>query len=250
VEYAVKNGEMKMDDYVKAKSLKDFKDADVVFSDLADKMKAKNKNVTPEQIQNRYDKLYGEKYLDEDGMTEKVRYDQDDISEAAEGLRKNAFAPFNQAKQKLQSFQQQKNTESRINDEFDSFSKGLTSKLSIQIDDKTNFDYDLDQKEIDEVFIPHLRSQYLQVRLSNQDKPIEEMQNYLKWQFENNIITNKFKNMMNSFAGKKVNAERVDTVKKLENPIELPSQPSESGKPAVDMRAEASKFGKFLKNLR
>lgn len=85
IEYGVKNKNLKVDDFLNVKKIKDMPDAELVAENFASKLKSANKNITQEEIKEKFDKRFGD--FDEDGN---IKYDETEISDVAAQIRDKA----------------------------------------------------------------------------------------------------------------------------------------------------------------
>lgn len=248
IDWAVKNENMKVDDFLSAEEIQKKKDADVVFDNFAAKLQSKNKNISQQEIQSKWDKKYGEVIetaeIDAEGNAKtKVVYDDDEISEQAKQIREQRLQPINNAKSKFINVQKEQEISQRINREFTELSKTIPDKVKIKIDDKNTLEYDLEPK-YRETLIPKLQEQYTFFRKNapNEQLDVDNFMNHVS----NVVMQDNFGNIANIYRQKGVDSERLENAKKLENPIVTPLNLNTGGQPTVDMKAEAKKLRQNL----
>lgn len=249
IDWSVKNDNMKVDDFLSAKEIQKKKDADVVFDEFAAKLQAKNKNITPEEIQAKFNKKFGDEVdVIEEGVVTatKLVLDNEDIAEEAKRIRESRLQPINSAKSKFQNYTKDQDFRNQVIKEFNTIAKGIPDKVPIRIDDKNTFEYEL-EPSYKEKLLPKLAEQYAFFRKNspNEKFDAEQFMNHVS----SVVMQDNFGNIANIYAGKKVSEKDLEYSKKLENPIVKPIDLNTGNQPSVDMKAEAAKLGKQLRQL-
>lgn len=252
MDYAVKNENLKVDDFIAAKNIEKIKDADVAFEDYSQKRQARNKNVTPQEIQEGFNKKFGDVVIDGDG-NEKVVLDTDELADYASRIREEKTAPIKAARGKYQSHVAEQTFQNQVGKEFNEIQKSLTDKVSIRIDDKNVVDYELEPKykqQLTEELSQHY--QFLRKNLPSNEQ--FDFGKYKQWFVEEYVpsvvLKHNFGNIANIHAAKKVTEKELEHGKALENPIIDSPNLNGGAKPTVDMQAEAAKLRQNLKSLK
>lgn len=244
IDWAVKNENLKVDDFLSAKELQKKKDADIVFENFANKLQAKNKNITAEEIQAKFNKKYGEETTDED-LNIKYVFDDEDIAEQAKLIREQRLQPINNVKSKFKNYTSEQNFVKQVQNEFSEIAKAIPDKISIKIDDKNSLDYEIESK-YKETLIPKLNEAYTLFRRNTKEKI--DTTAFLSY-VADIVKSDNFGNIANIYRQKGIDAAQLEAVKKLENPITDTLNLNKGGQPTVDMKVEAQKLRKNLPKI-
>lgn len=99
LDFGIRNEKLKMEDYNEAVKLAAIPPKELVFNKFSQSLKDKNAKITDEQIQKRFNAIYGEevetKELDDDGnYIKQIVFDEDAIKSEAESIVKQAWQPI------------------------------------------------------------------------------------------------------------------------------------------------------------
>jgi len=126
IEYGVKNKNLKVDDFLNIKKIKDMPDSELVAENFAAKLKAQNKNITPEQIKEKFDKRFAD--IDDDGN---IIYDETEISSVANDIREKANATIDGVKKEYGFVKS-------INQELPQLQNKIPNKVQIEFKGETH----------------------------------------------------------------------------------------------------------------
>lgn len=239
IAYGTKTGKLKVDDYVDAKKLKDIKDNELVFQEFASKLKAKDKHITQDKIQEKFNKKFGDEVLDETDSP-KIVYDEDLISDEAKKIRDNKFSPINALKTEYGEVSKQERIHQQTEQEF-------SRDIAPQIADKVvvrhgNADYTI---ELDKPYLDHVKNQVkagFQLFRQNPDQ-VGKQFDARKYQ-EFIVKTDKFDDIAEIIAKQRSDADVLEALKPFKNPVETDKQRDTTPQGGKTVEQAAAEFTK------
>ena len=204
LEYGVKNGKIKLEEYNKAVQYKSSPAKELVFQNFSEKLKERNPKITDEEIQSRFNKKYAasesiEEIKDELGEVtdRKIVYALDDkeIEADAEEIRKQAWSPIETVKKSHSAYQEEQNFVGTVLKEIEGIKTQIPKTVKIPIGDNETFDYEIDasfEKQITETLL----NNYANAR-------VYAHKNGIKWD-ESFNLNDAVQNVVWSIAGKNI----------------------------------------------
>ncbi len=156
IDYGIKNGKLKLDDYNEAIKLQAIPPKELVFKTEFAKAKEKNNSLTEANFSKRFDRKYGEevetKDLDENGEPiKKIVYDEGELNAEANKIIKNVWTPVENAKSEFNKYRDDEKFTTSIKREAEKIKTQIPAELEFQLGEKDIFKYVIDddiKKEI------------------------------------------------------------------------------------------------------
>ena len=139
IEFAVKQKNMKVEDFMALEELKKTSDYDVAYKEFAEKQKVRNSELTDEDIKKRFDKKFGDVKINDDG-DEVIVYDKNDLSEYATEIRNKKSQPIEGLKKEYDSFLNNTKAENDLKAETENLLKNIPKSAKVKDGEK---DYEL-----------------------------------------------------------------------------------------------------------
>lgn len=222
IDYAVKNGKLKLDDYTGAKEKAKKSDEELHFTDFAEKLKSKNRNITPEAIQEKYNRKYGEEIVEENGI--KVIYDDDTIKDEAKSIREKLLNPIMNVKNEYETFDKSNQLQKSIDKDYNRIKNQIPSTIEIPLDEegKEKFDYHIDEKlqpELEKEFEQNYKAYRNHLVRNN----ITTDENFNVKSFYTDFVKGKMlRNIMKTYASEHGNQRVQEELKPFENKLTTP----------------------------
>ncbi len=247
VKYGIEKGKIKMDDFVEAKKVKDVSDKDLAFAEFAEKLKSKNKNITNDEINAKFDKKFGElvetKEEDADGnLITKVVYDDDEISERAKEIRNKKWQPIESIKKEYTDAESQKEIQEAAIQDFNKLKKEIPSAVQFKIGEDV-FDYQIDEKLKSEVE-KQVVGIYAYYKDTLRSKGIKD-ENFDVAQATQNVVKDvMFQNVLQIYSKQKVDAAVAEALKPYLNQMEKPLETGAAKDKVFDQQKELDSFSR------
>lgn len=215
IAYGTAAGKLKVDDYVDAKKLKDVKDSDLVYQEFAAKLKGKDKHITEDKIQAKFDKKFGDEIMDETDNP-KIVYDDDLISEEATKIREQRFAPINTLKNEFGQHSKAQQFEKQVQTEFKrDIEKNVSDKVVVK---HGNVDYTI---ELDKPFQDFAKQRLFEGFKDFKSDPSKYGNNFDAGKYVEFIVkTNKFDDIVEIASKQRSDVAVLEALKPFKNPVE------------------------------
>lgn len=242
--WSAKEGKIKMDDYVDAKKLKDIPDSDLVKQDFINTLRAKNKNISNEEAEKKFDRKFGDEVLDET-ENPKVVYDEDSITARAKEIREQKFAPINNAKNEFSEVSKRNKFNNQVEQEY---KRDIEPKLSEKVVMKHgNAEYviDLDKEKFGIV------KQQVKLAFQNYKQNPAQFGNHFDaedvvkfW-----VKATQFDDVAEIIAKQREDARALEELKRFKNPVETAKTRDTTTSGAKTEKQGATEMGEKLRQF-
>lgn len=244
IDYGIKNGKFKKEDYDEAVKIKDIAAKDLVFSNFASSLKAKNKNISDEDIQKKFDRKFGDEILDETDNP-KIVYDEDEIADVAQKIRDQKFAPINNVKNEFSEVTKRNKFNQQVEQEF---KKNIESKITDKVVVKHgNADYTI---ELDKDYLNVVKQKVYNGFMQFKQHP-DQFGNQFETEklVEFIVKSDKFDDIATVISKQRSDADVLEALKPFKNPVETDKQRDttpQGGKPITEA---ANQLGEQLRRF-
>lgn len=150
IDFGIKNGKLKLEDYNEAIRLQSIPPKELVFKKFSENLKEKNPKITDEQIQAKFNRKYGEEIesdkFDEDGnVIKNIVFDEDELKHEAESIIDKAWSPIDSVKKEYSNHTETQSFLSATQKEAQNFSSSIPSTIKLSIGEDS-IDYVIDEK--------------------------------------------------------------------------------------------------------
>lgn len=231
IDFGIRNQKLKMDDYNEAVKLSAIPPKELVFKKFSESLKEKNAKISDEQIQKRFDAIYGEEVetteTDDDGnFIKNILYDEDGLKSEAEKIIKQAWSPIDSVKKEYSSYTENQNFIATVQKDANHYTSQIPSVIKLSIGEDS-IDYAIDEKTKEKIADgfskAYIATQiYLKKEgISNENFDFAKTLEDVVWSVAKN-------NIIGIYANSKVEAAKQDTLKPFTNAI---TQPVETLRP-------------------
>jgi hypothetical protein len=148
LDFGIRNQKLKMDDYNEAVKLAAIPPKELVFKKFSENLKEKNAKISDEQIQKRFNAIYGEevetKETDEDGnFIIQTVFDEDAIKSEAESIIKQAWQPIKNIQKDYSEYTTKEQQNAAIQKEAEALKAQIPANIKWNLGE-SEFEYTID----------------------------------------------------------------------------------------------------------